>query len=113
MHRQKIPRLFRTQTRICSIPKHFQNWKLYFLISKLFKKFHDRGNPVHYMELTLVMADQVLQGGEGDARGDVEASVVQRADLIMLDGFPALGVRVLDGQGVAACGRKQRIVTTG
>ena len=43
--KKRNPGLSRTWTRICSIPKHFQYWIRYFLISKLFQKFHDRGNP--------------------------------------------------------------------
>lgn len=53
------------------------------------------------------MADQLLQGAEGDSRGDVESSVVQGPNLIMFNGVPGLRVQVPDGQGVAACGTKQ------
>lgn len=49
------------------------------------------------------MADQLLQGEERVAGGDVEASVVQRADLIMFDRVTRLGVEVPDGQRVTAC----------
>lgn len=39
-------------------------------------------------ELTLVMADQLQQGGEGVSGRDVEASIVQRTDLIMFNCSP-------------------------
>lgn len=52
------------------------------------------------------MADELLQGGEGDPGGDVEPSVVQRSDLIMFDGVAGAGVAVPDGQGVASCGKQ-------
>lgn len=52
------------------------------------------------------MADQLLQGAEGDAGRDVESPVVQRADLIMFDRVAGVGVVVPDGQRVAACGTK-------
>lgn len=47
------------------------------------------------------MADQLLQGAEGDARGDVEASVIQHSDLVMFDGVS--GLTVPDRQRVASC----------
>lgn len=47
------------------------------------------------------MADQVLQGAEGDARRDVEASVVQHSDLVMFDGVS--GLNVPDRQRIASC----------
>lgn len=53
------------------------------------------------------MADQLLQGAEGDSRGDVESSVVQGPNLIMFNCVPSLRVQVPDGQGVAACGGRR------
>lgn len=58
-------------------------------------------------ELTFVMDDQLLQGGEGVAWGDVESSVVQRADLIMFHCVTGW-ITVPDRQGVAACGKRER-----
>jgi hypothetical protein len=47
--------------------------------------------PVYYgglamlLALTFIVADQFLQVVEGDARRDVEATVIQCTDLVMLD----------------------------
>lgn len=49
------------------------------------------------------MGDQVLQGGKCDPRRDVEATIVQGADFVMLDGIPRLGIVVFYRQRVAAC----------
>lgn len=55
------------------------------------------------LKLTLVMADELLQGAEGDAGWDIEASVVQSSDLVMFD-----VVIVSNGQRVAAWGEDNR-----
>ena len=47
-----------------------------------------------YVLLTLIVADQLLQGAESDARGDVEAAVVQGADLVMLDRVHRVAIAV-------------------
>lgn len=51
------------------------------------------------------MADQLLQGAKGDAGRDVEPSVIQCTDLIMLHCVTRLRVMVPDRQRVAACGK--------
>lgn len=48
------------------------------------------------------MGDQLLQGGEGVARRDVESSVVQRTYLVVFDRVPGLGIAIPHRQGVAA-----------
>ena len=53
------------------------------------------------------MADQLLQGAEGDTGRDVETSVVQRTNLIMFNCVTSLDIVVPDRQRVAACGRRQ------
>lgn len=59
------------------------------------------GLRLFHRRLTSVMADQLLQRGEGDPRRDVESSVVQRSDLVVFDGVS--GRTVSDGQRVASC----------
>lgn len=58
-------------------------------------------------ELTLVMADQLLQGAEGVARRDVESSIVQCTDLIMFHCVTRMDIAVPDRQRVAACGKRE------
>lgn len=53
------------------------------------------------------MADQLLQSAEGDARWDVESSVVQRTDLIMFNCVAGLRIAVPDRQRVASCGKRK------
>lgn len=57
--------------------------------------------------LTLIVGHQLLQGAEGGPRGDVEAPVVQGADLVVLHCVPVLGVVVPYGQRVAPCIRPE------
>lgn len=52
------------------------------------------------------MADQLLEGGEGDPGRDVESSIVQCSDLVMFDSVS--GLTVSDGQRVASCSNTQR-----
>lgn len=59
-------------------------------------------------KLTLVMADQLLQGAEGDAGRDVESSIVQRTDFIMFHCVTSLDIAVPDRKRVTACGRRER-----
>lgn len=56
------------------------------------------------------MADQLLQGSEGDAGRDVESSIVQRSDLIMFD-CVSMAITVPDRQRVAACGETERTLS--
>lgn len=51
--------------------------------------------------LTLVVADQILQGVEGDTWGNIETAIIQRTDLIMFHSVPCL-VAVSDRQRVAS-----------
>lgn len=51
------------------------------------------------------MADQLLQGGESDAGRDVESSIIQCTNLIMLHCVAGLRIIVPDRQRVAACGK--------
>lgn len=42
------------------------------------------------------MLDQLLQGAEGDLGCDVEATIVQVADSVVLDPFACVGVQIPD-----------------
>lgn len=53
--------------------------------------------------LTLVVEHEFLQAAEGAPWRDVEASTVQRPDLIVLHGVSVLGVKVSNRQRVAPC----------
>lgn len=59
-------------------------------------------------ELTLVMADQLLQGAEGVSGRDVESSIVQCTDLIMFNCVTRPDITVPDGQRVAAYCKTER-----
>lgn len=49
-------------------------------------------------ELTGVMADQLLQARKSDARGDVEAAIVQVTDLVMFHYLTLVLVEIPDRQ---------------
>lgn len=51
--------------------------------------------------LTLIVTNKLLQGAESNAWGDVEAAIVQGANLVMLD-CVGLAITVPHGQRVAA-----------
>lgn len=58
------------------------------------------------------MLDQLLQGGEGSRRRDVEPSVIQGADLVVLHHIPMLRPCVSDGQGESTFGGDMSMIHT-
>lgn len=55
------------------------------------------------MNLTVIMLDHAANICEGDFWGDVIASIIQAANLVVLDYIHALSVNVSDGEGITSC----------